>query len=174
MFFTTLIVIVIIQRVVELIIAKKNEKWIRQQGGYEVGASHYPLMVMMHCTFFVVLILEVVLFKRSLSVLWLLFLTLFLLAQIGRFWCLYSLGKFWNTKIIVLPNANVIRKGPYRLVKHPNYLIVSLELLTLPLLFNAYVTALVFTFLNLAILSKRIPIEEAALKEVTNYDILFK
>lgn len=173
MFLTILMLIVITQRLIELLVAKENEKWIVQQGGYEVGASHYPLMILLHSSFFIIFILEVILFERTLSPLWGFFLILFLLAQVGRFWCLFSLGKFWNTKIMILPNVNVVKKGPYKFLRHPNYLIVALELLTLPLLFNAYFTAIIFTLLNIWMLSIRIPIEEKALRELTNYSDAF-
>ena len=81
-----------------------------------------------------------------------------------RIWCLTSLGKFWNTKIIVLPVLDVVIKGPYKFIRHPNYLIVTIELLVLPLLFSAYFTAIVFSLLNVWMLSVRIPAEEKALK----------
>ena len=174
MLFYIIITIVIIQRLVELIIAKRNEKWMRSQGAFEAGAGHYPIMVSMHMAFFVSLILEVLVIERSLSSLWIPLLTLFLIAQIARVWCLTSLGKFWNTKIIILPGANVVKKGPYQFVRHPNYVIVATELLVLPLLFSAYFTAIVFSVLNLWMLSVRIPIEEKALKEVTNYKEKFQ
>lgn len=166
--------IVITQRLVELLIARENAKWIIKQGGYEVGASHYPIMVLMHSTFFIFLIAEVKVFNHHLSPVWILFLSLFLLAQAGRFWCLFSLGKFWNTKIMILPNAKVVNKGPYQLMRHPNYLIVTVELLALPLIFNAFATAIIFTLLNIWMLSIRIPMEEKALREVTNYSKLFE
>ena len=91
-----------------------------------------------------------------------------------RIWCLTSLGKFWNTKIIILPGADVVIKGPYKFIRHPNYLIVTTELLVLPLLFSAYFTAIVFSILNIWMLSVRIPTEERALKEVTNYKEEFR
>lgn len=169
MLFIVVISIVIIQRLIELIVASKNEKWMRSQGAFEVGADHYPVMVLMHTGFFVTLLLEVTALDRPLSPIWLVLLTIFLIAQVMRIWCLTSLGKYWNTKILVLPGADVVKKGPYRWIRHPNYLIVTVELLTLPLLFGAYFTAILFTVLNLWMLSVRIPAEENALKEVTNY-----
>lgn len=169
MFFAIIIAIVILQRLVELTIAKRNEKWMRSQGAFEAGARHYPFMVLMHITFFISLLLEVLIFNRQLSPFWIALLTLFFIVQVARIWCLTSLGKFWNTKIIILPGANVIRKGPYRFIRHPNYVIVTTELLVLPLLFSAYFTAVVFTLLNLWMLSIRIPAEEKALMEATNY-----
>ncbi len=169
MLFIVVISIVMIQRLIELIVASKNEKWMRSQGAFEVGADHYPVMVLMHTGFFVTLLLEVTALDRPLSPIWLVLLTIFLIAQVMRIWCLISLGKYWNTKILVLPGADVVKKGPYRWIRHPNYLIVTVELLTLPLLFGAYFTAILFTVLNLWMLSVRIPAEENALKEVTNY-----
>lgn len=173
MLFLFIISFIIVQRLVELLIARDNERWMRSQGAYEVGAGHYPWMVAMHSTFFFSLILEVMLFNRPLSSVWPLFLGLFVVAQVLRIWCLASLGKFWNTKIIILPGADVVRKGPYKWIRHPNYLIVTTELLVLPLFFSAYWTAIVFGLLNAWMLSVRIPAEEKALREATNYEAKF-
>lgn len=173
MFFIIMIAIVIMQRLVELFLAKRNEKWMLRQGAFEAGARHYPLMVMMHAAFFLSLLLEVSLVYRALSSFWPVLLALFLIVQVARIWCLTSLGKFWNTKILILPGASVVRKGPYQFIRHPNYLIVTIELLVLPLLFNAYFTAIVFSLLNIWMLSIRIPTEEKALKEATNYKEMF-
>jgi len=169
MLFLIVISIVILQRLIELVIAKRNEKWMRSQGAFEAGAGHYPFMVAMHMAFFISLLTEVMVYDQLLSRLWIPLLTVFLVAQVMRIWCLASLGKFWNTKIIILPGADVVRKGPYRFIRHPNYLIVTTELLVLPLLFGAYFTAIIFSLLNLWMLSVRIPAEEQALKEATNY-----
>ncbi|WP_262177610.1 isoprenylcysteine carboxyl methyltransferase family protein [Saccharococcus sp. Marseille-Q5394] len=161
--------LIILQRILELFIAKRNEKWMKDQGAFEAGASHYPFMVAMHVFFFIALISEVLLFQRQLSAIWPMWLAIFLAAQILRVWCLATLGKFWNTKIIVLPNAQVVRKGPYKWLRHPNYIIVATELLVLPLLFNAFITAVVFSLLNIWMMSVRIPAEERALRKATNY-----
>ena len=169
MLFAVVVTFVIIQRLVELRIAKRNETWMRSQGAFEAGAKHYPLMVTMHVSFFISLILEVVIVNRPLLPVWISFLSVFLIAQVARIWCLTSLGKFWNTKIIILPDANVVRKGPYAFIRHPNYVIVTTELLVLPLIFSAYFTAILFTMLNIWMLSVRIPTEEKALKHATNY-----
>lgn len=173
MLFTVIIAIVILQRLIELVIARRNEKWMLHQGAFEAGARHYPLMVMMHIAFFLSLLLEISIGDRTLSSFWLVLLTLFLIAQVARIWCLASLGKFWNTKIIILPGADVVKKGPYRFIRHPNYVIVTIELLVLPLLFSAYFTAIIFSLLNLWMLSVRIPAEEKALKKATNYKEMF-
>ncbi len=169
MIFGIVLSIIILQRIIELSIAKRNEKWMKSQGAFEAGASHYPYMVAMHVFFFITLITEVLFFPRELSSIWPIYLGIFLAAQLLRVWCLASLGKFWNTKIIVLPSAKVIRRGPYKWLRHPNYIIVATELLVLPLLFNAVYTAVVFSLLNIWMMSVRIPAEEKALKEATNY-----
>ncbi|WP_017379984.1 isoprenylcysteine carboxyl methyltransferase family protein [Paenisporosarcina sp. TG-14] len=171
--FLSVIGFVIVQRIVELFVARNNEVWMRSQGAYEVGASHYPFMVAIHVGFFISLIFEFVIFGRSLSANFLLFFVIFLGLQMMRVWVISSLGRFWNTKIIVLPGAHVVNKGPFRLIKHPNYVVVSCEIFIIPLMFGAYFTALVFTLFNLIILSIRIPIEEAALREVTDYKQVF-
>ncbi|MDN4607822.1 isoprenylcysteine carboxyl methyltransferase family protein [Sporosarcina highlanderae] len=169
MVFGIVISIVIVQRLFELLIARRNEKWMMSQGAFEAGATHYPIMVGMHILFFISLLVEVFFFNRQLSPIWTILLTFFLIAQVLRVWCLASLGKFWNTKIIVLPNAEVVRKGPYKWIRHPNYTIVATELLVLPLMFNAFFTAVLFTLLNCWMMTVRIPAEEKALKEATNY-----
>jgi methyltransferase len=165
--FYFILVFVILQRLVEIQIAKRNEKWMLAKGAYEVGASHYPWMILLHISFFISLLIEVN-YKSIFSPNYVLLLVFFLL-QLLRVWCLVSLGKFWNTKIIILPGTNVVVKGPYSYIRHPNYLVVCLEIAMLPLMFQAYVTAITFTILNFIILSIRIPIEERALKEATNY-----
>lgn len=170
MIFYIILSIVIIQRLLELVIAKRNEKNMRAQGAYEVGASHYPLMILLHVSFFISLLIEVNIFNLTPSPLFLLFLVMFLCVQGLRIWCLTSLGSFWNTKIIVLPGAHVVTKGPYKYLRHPNYLVVSMEIALLPLMFEAYFTAICFTILNAIMLSIRIPTEERALKEATNYE----
>jgi methyltransferase len=171
--FLTIFGFVIIQRVIELFIAKRNEDWIKSQGGYEVGKRHYPFMVALHVGFFISLLLEFTLLNRGLSIFLLPLFTVFAVSQLMRIWILSSLGRFWNTKIMILPGASVVKKGPFQYMRHPNYTIVALELLVLPLMFNAFITALVFTLLNLYMLSVRIPIEEAALCEGTNYKEVF-
>lgn len=168
MFFYVILAFVIVQRLVELLIAKRNEKSMRAKGAYEVGASHYPFMILLHTSFFISLIIEVIYFKFIVIPDFVL-LAFFGLLQLLRVWCLISLGTFWNTKIIILPGANVVAKGPYAYIRHPNYLVVCLEILVLPLMFQAYITAICFTILNFIILSVRIPIEENALKEATDY-----
>ncbi|MCT2537330.1 hypothetical protein NC661_00055 [Aquibacillus koreensis] len=161
------------QRIVELIIANRNEKWMKKQGAYEIGADHYKWFVVTHSMFLVFLLIESIYSPISLSfsdALLFIFLFVFLTTQLFRVWCIYSLGKFWNTKIIVLPGSNLVSRGPYRWIKHPNYLIVGIELFVIPLLFQAYLTALLFPILHLLLLRVRIPMEEKALFDVTISD----
>jgi methyltransferase len=160
----------VIQRLTEVKIAKKNEELLLSKGAVEAGSAHYKWMVSMHVSFFISLFVEV-LFLGALSPEWWAFpFILFLIAQIVRFWAISSLGVYWNTKIILLPGAQVVAKGPYRFIRHPNYLVVSLELLVIPLIFGAYATAVLFTILNIFMLRVRIPAEEKALIELTDYE----
>jgi methyltransferase len=170
LFFTLLI----IQRVGELLIARRNEKWMKASGAIEVGKEHYPIMVFMHSAFLTLLLIEVTVLKKELSPVWPVVLGFFLLTQIIRIWSLASLGKYWNTKIIVLPNTTIVKKGPYKYLRHPNYTIVVLEILLIPLLFQAYCTAAIFSILNVWMLSVRIPLEEKALMTETNYSEQFE
>jgi methyltransferase len=170
LYFILFFFVLMIQRFVELFIAKSNEKWMKQQGAKEYGQSHYKMMVAIHIAFFVSLLIEGGIFHTGVNAYWPLLLTGFILTQIGRVWVISSLGKYWNTKIIVLPNAAVVARGPYKYLKHPNYFIVTLEFLIVPLLFNAYWTLFIFALLNQFILSIRIPLEENALRIETDYE----
>jgi methyltransferase len=161
---------IVVQRLTELAIARKNERWMLAKGAVEYGAGHYPLMVLLHSAFILTLIFEVMYFNRGPSRFWIFLLGGFLLTQAMRIWALRSLGPYWNTKIIVLPGAQVVNKGPYQFIKHPNYVIVAIEIILIPLLFNAYLTATFFTILNILMLSVRIPAEEKALAVWTSYD----
>ncbi|MFC4322729.1 isoprenylcysteine carboxyl methyltransferase family protein [Litchfieldia salsa] len=161
------------QRITELIIAKKNEKWMKSNGAFEVGQEHYNLIVSTHVLFFMSFCIEVLLKGIELSQIFPIIFTFFILSQFMRIWAIASLGRYWNTKIIIMPNAEIIKKGPYQYLRHPNYVVVTLELIIIPLLFNAYITATIFTLLNVLVLSIRIPAEEKALELLTNYEEQF-
>ena len=163
-YFYIIILFIIGQRLMELYIANKNEQWVRERGGFEVGSEHYKLFIFLHITFFVFLLIEVnsLLLTDEMSFN-IYFFIIFLLAQVGRVWCIVSLGKFWNTKIIVMPKVILIKKGPYKYLKHPNYVIVFIELFVIPAMFGAYKTALFFPILHLLLLAIRIPREDRAL-----------
>lgn len=173
MIFYFIFILVIIQRLIELVIAKRNEKRMLAKGAYEVGAAHYPFMILLHVGFFISFLLEVLYFKLNLTVHYE-WLVLFLLLQPLRVWCVSSLGIYWNTKIIILPGAQMVVKGPYAFLRHPNYVVVCLEIAVLPLMFSAYITAILFTILNIVMLVIRIPLEEKALNEVSNNTMLKK
>lgn len=159
----------IVQRISELIVARRNETWMKKQGAQEYGKQHYIFMVAIHVGFFVVLMMEVNYTNRPLHPFWPYLLFIFFIVQIARIWVISSLGKYWNTKIIVLPGAEIVQSGPFKYIKHPNYCIVTIELLIIPIMFQAYVTAIVFLILNQLILAVRIPAEEKALRKHTNY-----
>lgn len=134
-----------------------------KHGGVEVESSHYFLFIVLHTSFFFAVFFEWFLVRDG--ILWLspLLVSLFLILQGLRVWCITSLGRKWNTKIIVIPDEPLIDYGPYKFVKHPNYIIVFFELLVIPLLFQAYVTAIIFPIMHLLVLMIRLPAEERAL-----------
>jgi len=164
-YFYIIILFIIGQRVIELFIASKNEQWMRKRGGIEVGSEHYKFFVLLHIVFFIFLMIEVNVLDVQTGVTFnIYFFFVFLLAQLGRVWCMLSLGRFWNTKIIVMPKVVLIKKGPYKYVKHPNYVIVFIELFVIPSMFGAYKTAIIFPALHFLLLTVRIPSEDRALR----------
>ncbi|MCA0985839.1 isoprenylcysteine carboxyl methyltransferase family protein [Guptibacillus algicola] len=168
--FTAFFLLVVFQRLAELVVARKNEKWMKDNGAFEAGQEHYKFIVFLHVAFLAAVFVEGAIRGFTLSSIWVVMLAIFLVAQIFRVWTMKSLGKFWNTKIIVLPEANVVSSGPYRFIRHPNYVIVAVEIIAFPLIFSSYLTALLFTLLNAFLILKiRIPAEEYALSKATNY-----
>lgn len=163
----------VIQRVTELFIARKNEKWMRNRGGIEHGKDHYPYIVALHFLFLISFFMEVQIFQRELTDIWFVMFPILFLTQLLRYWAVFSLGNYWNTKIMIVPGDVVISRGPYKFVKHPNYIVVAVEILLLPLLFHAYITAILFTILNVVMMTVRIPAEESALQAYTNYHEVF-
>jgi methyltransferase len=150
--------LVTLQRLAELALARRNTRRLLAQGGVEIAPGHYPALVALHAAW--------------LSGLWLLalprvpdlaLLAVFCVLQIGRGWVLAALGRRWTTRIIVVPGAPLVRSGPYRLLSHPNYLIVAGEILILPLAFGLPLFAVVFSVLNALVLWVRIQAEDAAL-----------
>lgn len=152
-----------IQRVAELIHARKNEYLLKQKGAVEYDSRGYLVIVAMHFLFFISLIIENIYADRGFNRLSLLFFIVFIAAQILRYWAISSLGKFWNTKILVLHEESLVTKGPYRYIKHPNYIAVITEMAAIPLIFSCYITAFIFSVLNFLLLLRRIRIEEEAL-----------
>lgn len=171
--FYVLFFFLIIQRVIEVRIAISNERWMKDRGGVEVGEGHYKWFIIVHLLFFIALFCEYQIKYadlNSLAPFYVGFFTGFIIAQIGRIWCIYSLGRFWNTKIIVLPKVALIKKGPYKYLKHPNYIIVFLELLLIPLTFGLYFSALLFPFFHLLLLTIRVPLENNALERYSTFE----
>lgn len=158
-----LFIFIICQRLIELMIAKNNEEWMKERGGVEHDERHYKWFVLIHTLFFLSMFVESMIINQADHSINYVLLLVFLGTQIGRIWCIYSLGRFWNTKIITLPNVSLIKKGPYKYVKHPNYIIVGIELFIIPLLFGAVFTAVIFPVLHILLLRRRIPKEEEAL-----------
>ena len=159
------VVLVTFQRLFELVLARKNERRVRARGAVERGQRHYLLIVALHSLWLVSTLVEGLLRGPELPAFWPVPLALFLLVQPLRYWAIFSLGKRWNTKILVLPGEKPVRCGPYKYIDHPNYVVVVVEILTFPLIFGAWITALVFTIFNAAILSVRIREENRALSE---------
>jgi methyltransferase len=159
-----LILAVGIERLVELLVAKRNARWAFAHGGKEFGHNHYPVMVSLHTALLVGCLVEVWALHRP-FVPWLGWpmLAVVALSQGLRWWCVTTLGRRWNTLVIVVPNAPLVRRGPYRWLHHPNYVAVVAEGLALPLVHTAWLTALGFTLANAALLRIRIRIENAAL-----------
>jgi len=159
------VALVAAQRLFELVLARRNERRARARGAVERGQRHYLLIVVLHTLWLVSTLVEGLLRGPDIPAFWPVPLALFLLVQPLRYWAIFSLGERWNTKILVLPGKKPVRRGPYRYIDHPNYVVVVVEILTFPLIFGAWITALVFTVLNAAILSVRIREENRALSE---------
>ncbi|MDA0369596.1 MAG: isoprenylcysteine carboxylmethyltransferase family protein [Proteobacteria bacterium] len=153
--------LVALQRLVELWVARRNTERLRAAGAVEHGAAHYPLFVLLHAAWLVALALFVSADQApNISL-----LIVFALLQVGRIWVIAALGRFWSTRILTIANAPLVRRGPYRLTRHPNYLIVIAEIAVLPLAFDAWAVAGVFSVLNLVLVGWRIRIEDACLDE---------
>ena len=149
------------QRLGELTYARRNTKRLLAAGGVEHGVGHYPLIVALHGGWLAALFWFVPVAAPA-GWGWLGF---YGLLQLGRLWIMASLGARWTTRVIALPGAQRVRRGPYRFLRHPNYLVVALEIPVLPLAFGAWQIALGFGLANLALLAHRIRIEERALRE---------
>ncbi len=152
-------------RLAEILIAKSNEKYQKGKGAIEVEDPYYRYIVITHSLFFISLLIESYAAHQWNKEISLVIFIAFLLLQAFRFWCLGALGRFWNTKIIVLPNSRLVKKGPYKWCKHPNYWVVGLEFFIIPLMFHAYLTAIVFLGAHLWLMNKRIPLENQALQQ---------
>lgn len=162
--FTALVAAVGLERLAEMVVSKRHAAWAFARGGVESGRGHFPVMVLLHTALLVGAVVEVVAADRPfIPLLGWPMLVLVLLAQGLRWWCISTLGPQWNTRVIVVPGAALVAAGPYRLMRHPNYVAVVVEGFALPLVHTAWVTAVAFSVLNLLLLSVRIRVEEQAL-----------
>jgi methyltransferase len=166
--YVLLIGAVALERVAELVVSKRNLAWSRARGGVEFGSGHYPTMVVLHTALLVGCVAEVALLDRPfLPALGWPMLAVVLGAQVLRWWCISTLGRQWNTRVVVVPGAPRVTGGPYRLLSHPNYVAVIAEGIALPLVHSAWITACVFTVLNAALLATRIRTENTALARLS-------
>ena len=163
--YTIFIAVVALQRLLELAVSRRNLKKLRDRGGHEVGREHYPWMVALHSAFLAACVAEVWLLERpwhlTAAIVWLLVLAA---AEGLRWWTLRTLGDRWTTRVMAVPGEPLVTTGPYRWLRHPNYLVVVLELLVIPMIHGAWLTAVVFGFANLILLRQRIRVEEDALR----------
>ena len=149
----------VLARLAELALARRNEQTLRARGAREYGAGHYPLFFLLHGGWLLAIAL---LGDPHAPPAWG-WLAVFAVLQALRAWTLASLGPYWTTRVLTLPDAPLVRRGPYRFLRHPNYLIVAGEIAALPLAFHLWSVAIAFSLLNLALLGWRLRIEEAAL-----------
>jgi methyltransferase len=148
-----------LERIVELAYAARNTRRLLARGAVEIGARHYPLIVMLHLSWLIAIFAFA---PKDEAPLWG-WIAIYLLLQAARLWVILSLGPYWTTRIITLPEAPLMMRGPYRFLRHPNYAIVVAEIAILPLAFREPLVALLFSALNLALLFWRVREENAAL-----------
>lgn len=153
-----------LERLVELLLSLRNARQARAAGAVEAGGGHYPVMVVFHAVFLLSCAAEVWLLQRSFpGALGWTALGVAVVAQGLRYWAVASLGVRWNTRVLVWPGVPPVTSGPYRFLRHPNYLAIVLEMVAVPLVYGAWVTAAVFSLGNLLLLRVRIRAEERAL-----------
>lgn len=161
-----LILLVGLERLAELVVARRNARWSMERGAIVRGQGHYPWMVALHTGLLVGCLAEVFLADRPfVPALGWPMLALVIAAQALRWWCITALGPRWNTQVIVVPGLPLVRSGPYKItwLRHPNYVAVAVEGIALPLVHSAWITALVFTVLNAVLMVVRIRCENEAL-----------
>jgi methyltransferase len=160
--YVLLIVAVGLERLAELVVSKRNLAWSRARGGTEYGAGHYPPMVVLHSALLIACLVEAF-YRPFIAPLAIVMLVIVFAAQALRWWCIHTLGHQWNTRVVVVSGATRVTGGPYRWLRHPNYVAVIAEGIALPLVHTAWITALVFSLLNAVLLTTRLRVENAAL-----------
>ena len=165
--YVLLVIAVGLERVAELVVSERHARWAFAHGGVEYGRSHYGVMATVHAAFLISCVGEVAVADRPFLP-WLGWpmLALALATQTLRWWCIATLGKQWNTRVIIVPDLPLVTTGPYRWLRHPNYVALAVELVALPMVHTAWVTAIIFSLANLALMAVRIPTEERALATV--------
>ena len=164
LFYVALIVAVAGERVAELVISRRNLAWALARSGREHNFGHYPFMVVLHTGLLVGCLIEAG-HRVFIPVLGWSMVVIVVLAQALRWWCITVLGRRWNTRIVVVPGMPLVDRGPYRWLRHPNYVAVVLEGIALPLVHTAWVTAVAFTVVNAGLLRLRIASENVALAQ---------
>jgi methyltransferase len=163
-FFTVVVALVALERLAELVVSTRNARWSLAQGGRETGQGHYVVMVALHTGLLAGALVEAWWRRPAVPLaLAATMLALVIASQALRWWCIATLGRQWNTRVIVVPGLPLVHAGPYRWLRHPNYVAVVVEGVALPLVHAAWWTALVFTVANAALLTVRIRVEERAL-----------
>ncbi|MEU8804539.1 isoprenylcysteine carboxylmethyltransferase family protein [Spirillospora sp. NPDC048819] len=167
--YTLLLALVGVERIAELVVSRRHLVWARRRGGTEYGSGHYPWMVAAHVGLLGGALLEAWLLGRPfIPFLGWPMLGLAVLAQGLRWWCIATLGKQWNIRVIIVPNLPLVNEGPYRWLRHPNYVAVVVEGIALPLVHTCWLTASLFTVVNLALLRTRVKVENAALAQASD------
>jgi methyltransferase len=162
--YMALVAAVGVERLAELVVARRNQRWSLARGAVEHGRGHYPAMVVLHVGLLAGCLAEAFAASRPfVPALGWPMLAVVLAAQGLRWWCIASLGRQWNTRVLVVPGLTAVTRGPYRYLRHPNYLAVAAEGVALPLVHTAWITALAFTALNIWLMRVRIGTENGAL-----------
>ncbi|GGT33156.1 isoprenylcysteine carboxyl methyltransferase [Streptomyces kurssanovii] len=166
LWYTLLVLAVAAERVVELVVARRNAAWTLARAGVEHGRGHYPVMVALHTALLAGCLIEPAIGDRPfVPALGWSMVAVVVLAQALRWWCIRTLGPYWNTRVIVVPGSRLVRAGPYRFARHPNYVAVVAEIAALPLVHSAWVTAVVLSAANAVLMGVRVRCENTALAQ---------
>lgn len=169
--YTGLVALMGVERLVELGISQRNQRWLLAKGAVEVGRGHYPWMVLQHSLFLASCLVEVWWWARPFfPMLAVAMLVALAMSMALRYWVIVTLGRRWTTRVYCLPGEPLIRSGPFRYLRHPNYLAVAVEIAALPMVHTAWVTALVFSLANSLLLARRIRVEEEGLRRFNDFD----
>lgn len=166
--YTGLVALMVVERMVELAISRRNQRWLIAEGAVEVGGEHYPWMVLLHTLFPASCLAEVWFLGRPLHPALAVPMLAALVASTAlRYWVISTLGRQWTTRVFCLPGRPLVEDGPFRYLRHPNYLAVVVEIFALPMVHTAWLTALVFSIANGLLLKRRIRAEEAGLNQIS-------